>query len=596
MTRSVASPAPIRGTFPPRELAIGLWGSQERLPESYISLARCSQTGARNRSSCASTGDSGREWRQNSPRRIPKSLVIIIPQSWAPLWASSDHAQAPSRIKNSSEHSIAKSVRASLAISKLPTKCAPKLGMRKPDAGEPLYTHFGIQKLQDPLSKETEPDGQPDQNDRGASLWRLKQKLQQVPQACNSGRKLSRRRNDADFVHSAAGDIHPAVGGRHHVADHTSARRNLGARERLRFRIELYDGVRLHPGFAVPHHAVRSDSDAIGVGFRPPGRWVELHAASGSVQRAEMPALEVAKVNRIVCGDGQAAGTHTYRKRILLDGQGLRINRGHLVGAQLAKDRHALAVNLNAIRQRSFGGNFLQFDLSSSRITPPDHVAALHGEPQNPAAIENRGVRIVGLLNRHFVLSHDAGARIELPDVPAKIRSEPDVALLVGNQSVRACIFVGRKWVLLHLAGLWIEPAKFVGHLLGKPQRSVGSHRGIVRMPALARHRPLLNRHLELGHVRGRTPLAMHRQRQRENRTEAHQANQRNSSVGHRTPPVYGRTAPSAGYTLSIELRNTECIAESPAGCHNVFITFAGLMNRQSLSVWRQNDLRILRE
>src|SRR5882762_8650272 len=68
----------------------------------------------------------------------------------------------------------------------------------------------------------------------------------------------------ANFVHAAASNIHPPVGRRRHIAYHAATRRNGGAREFVRLRIELNNRVWLYFRFAVPDHSVRSNRNAVG--------------------------------------------------------------------------------------------------------------------------------------------------------------------------------------------------------------------------------------------------------------------------------------------------------------------------------------------
>src|SRR5208283_5186871 len=70
-------------------------------------------------------------------------------------------------------------------------------------------------------------------------------------------------RDDANFVNSTARNVDAAVGCGGHVTNNSSTGRNDGARELLRLGIELHDGVGLHTGFAVPHHAIRRDGNAV---------------------------------------------------------------------------------------------------------------------------------------------------------------------------------------------------------------------------------------------------------------------------------------------------------------------------------------------
>src|SRR5882672_901676 len=74
--------------------------------------------------------------------------------------------------------------------------------------------------------------------------------------------------NHSDFVHAAAGNIHPPVGRRHHVAHRASSRGDRRASELFCSRIELDDRIRLHSRFAVPNQPVRRYGDSVGTGVR----------------------------------------------------------------------------------------------------------------------------------------------------------------------------------------------------------------------------------------------------------------------------------------------------------------------------------------
>jgi len=104
--------------------------------------------------------------------------------------------------------------------------------------------------------------------------------------------------------------------------------------------------------------------------------------------------------------------------------------------------------------------------------------------------IENRSMRIVGLLDRHFVLRDFSSLWIELSDMAAKVRGEPDIAFVIGDQSVRASVASG-DGIFFEILRCGIKAANLVGHLFGEPQRAILANRGVVRMRALGGDIPL---------------------------------------------------------------------------------------------------------
>src|ERR1700730_10260844 len=109
--------------------------------------------------------------------------------------------------------------------------------------------------------------------------------------------------------------------------------------------------------------------------------------------------------------------------------------------------------------------------------------------------IEGQSVRVVGFLDRHFVLRDFPSLRVELADISAKVCSEPDVTVAVGNQSVRASVF-SRDGIFFEILRHWVKAANFVGHLLREPQLTVLANRGVVRMRALGGDIPLADAHM----------------------------------------------------------------------------------------------------
>ena len=98
-------------------------------------------------------------------------------------------------------------------------------------------------------------------------------------------------------------------------------------------------------------------------------------------------------------------------------------------------------------------------------------MRALHREPEDALAIEERRVRIAGGLGQ-LVLGHVAGRGIELADIALRIRGEPDVAVLsavspCGPDSGVAALFLDR-------AGLGIDAPSEIRELAGVPERAVG--------------------------------------------------------------------------------------------------------------------------
>src|SRR5215471_3345825 len=105
------------------------------------------------------------------------------------------------------------------------------------------------------------------------------------------GRRSASRYDDAHFVHTTAGNIHPPVKGCRHIADCTAAGRNVGAREGFRLGIEANQRIRLHARFAVPNHSVGSDGDAVGMGRGARWRIPQLYFACLWIEAAEVAPL-----------------------------------------------------------------------------------------------------------------------------------------------------------------------------------------------------------------------------------------------------------------------------------------------------------------
>src|SRR4029079_15111271 len=78
-----------------------------------------------------------------------------------------------------------------------------------------------------------------------------------------------------------------------------------------------------------------------------------------------------------------------------------------------------------------------ELDCSGFRSESPNHISALHGEPENPVLIEDRGMRITRRWIRHEMFDDLAGFRIELSDRCLEVSRVPDVALFIGGQAVR---------------------------------------------------------------------------------------------------------------------------------------------------------------
>src|SRR5262249_52913387 len=153
-------------------------------------------------------------------------------------------------------------------------------------------------------------------------------------------------------------------------------------------------------------HAVRGRRGTAGRGphLDFTGRWVEA---------AEIPTLEVRKVDGVVGSDCHAPRACTFWKRIFGDVHGTRIDAGHLVGVEFAEKRNALAVNGDSIRMRVGGWRLFKFGFSGCRIEASNKVACLNREPENTVRIKGGSVRIFGFGIRHFELRDFTGARVE---------------------------------------------------------------------------------------------------------------------------------------------------------------------------------------
>src|SRR5437899_9509395 len=89
-------------------------------------------------------------------------------------------------------------------------------------------------------------------------------------------------------------------------------------------------------------------------------------------------------------------------------------------------------------------------------------------------------MRMVTKLIMHAVFGNLTGVRIELTDVALKDGREPDISLFVSDQAMRTGI--GRlERVLAELSGVWVQPPKFIGHLLGNPERAIRTDCRVMR-------------------------------------------------------------------------------------------------------------------
>src|SRR6202040_241178 len=182
-----------------------------------------------------------------------------------------------------------------------------------------------------------------------------------------------------------------------------------------------------------------------------------------------MAAFEIGEIDLIIGRDRQPAWASSFRQVKLRDRHRRRVDFAHFVSAKFAKERHTFAVDGDSVRQCVFGGHILQFYFPALGIKPPDHVPALYGKPQSAPAIENRGMRIISLLDWHFVLCDVASLRVELSYISTKVRGEPNVALTVGNQSVGTGVS-SREGIFLKILRGWFKAANLVGHLFCEPQ------------------------------------------------------------------------------------------------------------------------------
>src|SRR5437867_10572795 len=95
------------------------------------------------------------------------------------------------------------------------------------------------------------------------------------------------------LVHSAAGQIEPAVAGGRQVAHHPAARRDVPLLKVAGFGVETHQRVRLHAGLAVPHDSIARDGNAMWPRLRYTRRQPLFHCSARSVRAAEVAALEV---------------------------------------------------------------------------------------------------------------------------------------------------------------------------------------------------------------------------------------------------------------------------------------------------------------
>src|SRR6266852_69584 len=105
----------------------------------------------------------------------------------------------------------------------------------------------------------------------------------------------------ANFVHPAASNIHPPVGGCRHIANCTSSRGDHRTGELFRFWIELNDGVWLHSRFAVPNQAIRRNGDGVRSGARSARRRPHSNGSGSWIEPAQVSALVVREID-VVAG------------------------------------------------------------------------------------------------------------------------------------------------------------------------------------------------------------------------------------------------------------------------------------------------------
>src|SRR5713226_7025576 len=231
----------------------------------------------------------------------------------------------------------------------------------------------------------------------------------------------------AHFVYAAASNIHPSVGSSRHVAHRTAAGRNDRTRKLFRLGIELNDGIRFHPGFAVPNHSVWSNRNSIRSRFRTAWRRPHLHRARTQFEPAEVASAEVREIDAVTRIDCHSPWPRSLRKCVFRDLHRPWIEFCHFIRCKLAEDGDALAIDGDPIGMRILRGDMFQVDFTCDGIKSSHHIGGLEREPQQAVAIKDGGVWVLTLRIRNLEFSYGSSLRVEFADVSLEISREPDI-------------------------------------------------------------------------------------------------------------------------------------------------------------------------
>jgi hypothetical protein len=125
-------------------------------------------------------------------------------------------------------------------------------------------------------------------------------------------------------------------------------------------------------------------------------------------------------------------------QRVLANCHRVRVDAPQRVRAKLAKERHPVLSDENAVWDGVRGRDLLQFHFACCRIQPPDVVRLLVREPQSAFVVEYGRVGVdLGAIGWP-IFPNLTGVRAELADVSGEYGSEPDVALPISYQPVWA--------------------------------------------------------------------------------------------------------------------------------------------------------------